>query len=153
MSRESIAGLNAIRVRRLLGDGFSHDLPGRITDRLDVDVWVLDLAGDAYSLLVDDRRVIVVKRTPNWFRQNFSVAHELGHLADDSLCDEDLSEAQSKHELDANAFAAELLMPEAELRSFDWKQLRLWVLAERIWEWGVSTKALEIRLKSSAFVG
>ncbi|WP_454227233.1 ImmA/IrrE family metallo-endopeptidase [Propioniciclava flava] len=90
MSRASVAGLGAAGVRRLLGDGFTHDFPGRITERLDVDVWVLDLTGDAYSIVADGRRVIVAKRTPNWFRQNFSIAHELGHLAADSLCDESL---------------------------------------------------------------
>ena len=74
MSRASVAGLGAAGVRRLLGDGFTHDLPGRITGRLDVDVWVLDLTGDAYSIVADGRRVIVAKRTPNWFRQNFSIA-------------------------------------------------------------------------------
>lgn len=147
MSRASVAGLGAAGVRRLLGDGFTHDLPGRITERLDVDVWVLDLTGDAYSIVADGRRVIVAKRTPNWFRQNFSIAHELGHLAADSLCDESLGDA-GDHEAAANAFAAEFLMPEAELRSFDWQRLSLPVLAEHLWEWGISTQALSVRLRS-----
>lgn len=145
--RESIAGSDAHRVRHLLGDGFTHDLPGRVTQVLDVDVWVLDLTGDAYSLMIDGRRVVVAKRTPNWFRQNFSVAHELGHFAAHTLCDESL-DAAGDHEAAANGFAAELLMPEAQLRSFDWHQLNLEVLAEQIWEWGISTHALAVRLRS-----
>lgn len=147
MSRISVVGLDAAATRRLLGDGFPHDLPGRITERLDVDVWVVDLSGDAYSLMADGRRVIVAKRTPNWFRQNFSVVHELGHLAADSLCDEFLSDADV-HEAAANAFAAEVLMPEAELQSFDWRRLSLSLLAEHVWEWGISTQALAVRLRS-----
>lgn len=147
MSRVSVAGLGAAAARRLLGDGFTHDLPGRITQSLDVDVWVLDLKGDAYSLVADGRRVIVAKRTSNWFRQNFSIAHELGHLAVDSLCDDSLGDA-GDHEAAANAFAAELLMPEAELRSFDWQRFSLPVLAEHLWEWGISTQALSVRLRS-----
>lgn len=147
MTRRSISGLDATSARHILGGRFAHDLPGRITRRLDVDVWVLDITGDAYSLLVEGRRVIVVKRTPNWFRQNFSVAHELGHLAAESLCDESL-DPTSAHEAAANRFAAELLLPQAELQSFDWHQFSLSVLAEHIWEWGISTQALAARLRS-----
>lgn len=147
MRRHSVQGLDAARMRHLLGEGFTHDLPGRVTQRLDVDVWVLDLAGPGYSMLVDGQRVLVVKRTPNWFWQNFSVAHELGHFAAESLSDESLTEA-GDHEQAANAFAAELLMPEAELRSFDWQQISLGVLAEQLWEWGSSTQALAVRLRS-----
>ncbi len=147
MRRHAIQGLDAAQLRHLLGEGFTHDLPGRVTQRLDVDVWVLDLTGPAYSLLVEGQRVVVVKRTSNWFWQNFSVAHELGHLAAESLCDESLSEAGG-HEAAANAFAAELLMPEAELRSFEWQQISLGVLAEHVWEWGISTQALAVRLRS-----
>ncbi|WP_454227169.1 hypothetical protein [Propioniciclava flava] len=39
-------------------------------------------------------------------------------------------------------------MPEAELRSFDWQRLSLPVLAEHLWEWGISTQALSVRLRS-----
>jgi Zn-dependent peptidase ImmA (M78 family) len=134
-------------VRVLLGEDFSHDLPERVTEKLDVDVLVLDLTGDGYTVVVDGHSAVVVKRTTSWFRQNFSIAHELAHLAAGSLCDVALSGSDATEE-SANAFAAELLLPEAQLRSLDWAQIELPVLAERLWHWGVSTQALAVRLKS-----
>lgn len=147
MSRSSVEGLGVAEARTLLGDGFSHDMPGRLTERVGVDIWVLDLTGDAYSLVIDGQGVIVVKRTPYWFRQNFSLAHELGHLVAGSLGDTALNDSTG-HEAAANAFGAELLMPAAEVRAFDWSRISLPILADQLWAWGVSTQALSVRLQS-----
>jgi hypothetical protein len=55
------------------------------------------------------RAVIAVPATGSWFRENWDIAHELGHLTmghhDDGLNPGDASQ----HEAAANAFAAELL--------------------------------------------
>ena len=131
----------------MLGEDFSLDLVARVSERLDVDVLVVDLQGDGYTGAVEARSVILVKRTTSWFRQNFSIAHELGHLTSGSLCDGQLSKADAS-EGAANHFAAELLMPEAELRSIDWDNIALPILADRLWRWGVSTHALDVRLRS-----
>lgn len=147
MNRAAVAGLGPSDLRAHLGDDLSHALPERVTERLAVDVLVVDLAGDGYTLVVGERSVIVVKRTPSWFRQNFSIAHELGHLAVASLCNGQLH-SEDPAETAANQFAAELLMPESQVRSLDWAHIALPVLAERLWHWGVSTQALEVRLKA-----
>lgn len=139
-------GLSPKEVRHLLGEDLSQDLVNRVTERLDVDVLVLDLSGDGYTLAVGGRSVIIVKRTPYWFRQNFSIAHELGHLATGDLCEGRLM-SDDAVEVAANSFAAELLMPEAEIRSINWETIDLGVLADRLWNWGVSTKALDVRLQ------
>ncbi len=76
----------------------------------------------------DDRQVIGVNASHAVTRQRFTIAHELGHLLlherrkliVDShiyLRDDRSSMGTHEEEVDANAFAAELLMPEAIVRS------------------------------------
>jgi hypothetical protein len=54
--------------------------------------------------------------------------------------------AADQHEATANAFAAELLLPAAELKSVDWDAIGDDDLAALVWEWGVSVDALSRRL-------
>jgi hypothetical protein len=71
---------------------------------------------------------------------------ELGHLTmghhDDDLGPGDASQ----HEAAANAFAAELLLPAAELKAVAWDVIGDHELAALVWEWGVSVDALCGRL-------
>jgi len=70
--------------------------------------------------------VIYVNRTHPKVRQRFTIAHELGHIVrghladgDDELIENEMrfrSEAWNSEEREANAFAAELLMPERWVR-------------------------------------
>jgi hypothetical protein len=46
----------------------------------------------------------------------------------------------------ANAFAAELLMPETMIRSMSWTDTNPHLIAEHVWKMGVSTQALRTRL-------
>jgi hypothetical protein len=93
------------------------------------------------------RSVIVLKETGNWFYENWSIAHELAHVLSG-----DLSEitgdacGNPAAEKRANAFAAELLLPEKVVRSFDWWKVEIGVVARLLWDRGVSTKALINRL-------
>jgi Zn-dependent peptidase ImmA (M78 family) len=74
------------------------------------------------------------------------MAHELGHLVG-SHHGEGLPQAErDRDDAFANAFAAELLLPRAQLASVTWDQLDAAGLAELIWLWGVSTDALARRL-------
>lgn len=71
----------------------------------------------------------------------FNVAHELGHL----LMHEDQAHGDLQIEREANQFAAELLLPEAVMRTIlppriDWSRL-----ARLSTEWGVSVKSLVYR--------
>jgi len=128
-----------------LGDDFSHDLADLVPDCLGIDVVVVDLVGGGYSIVVANRPVIITKLTSNWFFQNYSIAHELGHLTSNSVCDQTQSD---NAERTANLFAAELLMPESAIQSIDWESISLADLADRVWHWGTSTQALRTRLKA-----
>lgn len=100
---------------------------------------------DAFSVPFSDRPVIVLgkdKGRPD--RSRWDCGHELGHLV---MHDPDTQ--RSRHlEDQANWFAAELLLPSAEVRdllpsSADWK-----VLADLKVSWGVSMNALLQRAKA-----
>ena len=147
MSSEDLVGKSPAEVRIQLGDEFSLDFVERVQERLGIDVLVLDLQGDAYCLEVAGRLVLVLKRTLHWFRQNFSIAHELGHVAQGSL--HGISNSQARHgEQEANAFAAELLMPADALRSMSWDAMTDTLFADLLWRLGVSTEALRIRVEA-----
>lgn len=133
-------------VRVLLGSGFAHCMPDRVEQRLGVDVIVADMAGSGYSVEVAGRTVVLAQRTTVWGRQNFTIAHELGHLAAGSLCDGSTPNAEG--EKDASRFAAQLLAPRSDLLGVEWSGIDLRELAELIWEWGITTAALKVRLRS-----
>jgi Zn-dependent peptidase ImmA (M78 family)/transcriptional regulator with XRE-family HTH domain len=102
---------------------------------------------DAYSFDSRLRPVIVlnpIKR--DYYRQRFDVAHELGHL----IMHADAEPGGRIVEEQAHRFAAELLMPAAQLR----EQLpaamsaRAWIALARLKEqWGVSIQALLYRAR------
>ncbi len=56
-----------------------------------------------------------------WCRRRFTIAHEIGHLKFDTLCNKH-TESQSIIEQECNVFAAELLMPR-ELLKEDFKKI------------------------------
>ena len=102
---------------------------------------------DGLAIEVVGRTAIVVGETGNWFFENWSIAHELGHVARGDLsergtaaCDDPAAERA------ANAFAAELLLPEATVRAQRWGEMSMSALAQFVWEYGVSTNALQTRL-------
>lgn len=130
--------------RRELGDHFVRGFSDRIETVYGVDVV---RAGDVqtdYALKIGERDVIVVAATDAWFRENWSLAHELGHIAHSHLQDTD--EDRARTEPAANAFAADLLLPEAEVRGVEWSTVDALELGRLLWGWGVSTTALRHRL-------
>ena len=91
--------------------------------------------GDLSGLLYPENGKIIIginsRHSKN--RQRFTIAHEIGHLklhSPDLYVDRNFSvhrdqrssEATDKSEIQANRFAAELLMPEEMIRS-DWAEL------------------------------
>ena len=130
-----------------------------------VAIYRQDLEDSVSGVLVvkNGRGVIGVNEGHHPNRQRFSIAHELGHyllhpdagsvFVDRSpvfFRDKTSSEGVEEQEIDANAFAAELLMPEEDLKAqldgrpidaFDDVSVRR--LATRF---GVSAQALTIRL-------
>ena len=78
----------AARARAALGKDFISCFYDRVESALGVEVIVVPLRGDGYSLTLGGRKVIVLAATERWFRSNFTLAHELGHLLveGDSVC-------------------------------------------------------------------
>lgn len=129
------------------GEGFVRDLATHVETAFGIDIVRIPGLEREYSVEVVGRSVILVNETPNWFRENFGIAHELAHLLrgdlaaiDDSACDD------SSAERAANAFAAELLMPQASLAAFPWATADEVTVAGLVWRLGVSTDALRRRL-------
>jgi Zn-dependent peptidase ImmA (M78 family) len=114
----------------------------------------------------DNKSVVVVNSNHHKNRQRFTIAHELGHyflhknlanvFFDESLLffrDEQSAQGTKYQEIEANVFAAELLMPEQFLRERiskepldaldDFEQSALTQLANEL---QVSCQALTIRL-------
>lgn len=139
---------HASKIRELLGEEFVRPFAERLEQQLGVDVVRMPDLSTAYSFTVGARRVIAIPATGNWFRENWSMAHELGHLVlghHDEGLSADVSE---KHEASANAFAADLLLPEDVLGQFNWDHIGDPELADAVWWLGVSTDALARRLNS-----
>jgi Zn-dependent peptidase ImmA (M78 family) len=116
---------------------------------------------DSGVLLVKgDKAIVLINEKHHENRQRFSLAHELAHFhlhrqkgVEVFHRDQISSLGTKRIEVEANAFAAELLMPEAELKAwaastkldpldFGFDQ----VIAQKALKLGVSQQALNIRL-------
>lgn len=105
--------------------------------------------------------VIVLARGDSDKRKRFSCAHEIGHYIQRAGADELeyvdhrgplASAGTNAEEIFANQFAANLLMPEREVREFLTQHQReqsarppLWFLAQRF---GVSAEAMNVRVET-----
>jgi Zn-dependent peptidase ImmA (M78 family) len=136
---------SAAALRGALGDDFVRWIADRVEERLDVDVVRIAGLTTDYSFTIGGRQVILLAARANWFRSNWSVAHELAHLA---LRHHDVEDAEGGQEAAANAFAAELLLPRSVLGSVDWQAISPPELARFVWDAGVSCEALVTRLSS-----
>ncbi|ODU04388.1 MAG: hypothetical protein ABS81_10505 [Pseudonocardia sp. SCN 72-86] len=132
-------------IRSALGPDFIRPFAERLERFFEVDVIRVAELSTAYCFTYLGRHVIVIPAVGNWFRENWDIAHELGHLTARPLIDGVVTAAQ---EGAANAFAAELLLPAAGIRRIDWQNITDRDLAGLVWERGVSTKALAKRLAS-----
>lgn len=127
-----------------------------------------DMSGFAYQKAGE--KVIGVNANDGYFRQRFTIAHELGHIfldpRDDLNVDKNFvlqyrnglsSEGTDLKEIEANYFAAELLMPENLLKQdietyknrfggFDFEDDELVKLLAKKYE--VSGQAMSVRLAS-----
>ncbi|WP_159624609.1 ImmA/IrrE family metallo-endopeptidase [Actinomyces sp. zg296] len=133
----------AAEARSALGEGFVSCFYDRVEDALGVEVIVVPLSEDGCSLTLGGHKVIVVAATEHWYRSNFTLAHELGHFLVEGASSLGGQEAEDM----ANAFAADLLMPVERVGSVDWGRATAATVAQLCWEFGVSTQALEVRLR------
>lgn len=132
-------------IRGLLGDEFVRAFADFVEQRLGVDVVrIPDLSTD-YSFIINGRPVVLLSAQPNWFRSNFSLAHELAHLALGHP--ECVESSGGEHERVANGFAAALLLPESMVRAIDWATQTEAQVAGFLWNAGASTESLKIRLE------
>ena len=137
-----------------------------VADHLGVQVDEFDLGCDCSGVLIrqEDRAVIGVNRFDHPNRRRFTIAHEIGHYVLHeretyvdtgyrvNFRDLDSGSGTKSEEIEANRFAAALLMPESMVRrAFDdlafelagTKDDELSALAELF---GVSTQAMAYRL-------
>jgi hypothetical protein len=147
--RDPVAPLPAepAEVREALGEGFVQAFAERTEQALGVDVVRIQGLSTDYSFTIAERRVVLLKAEPLWFRSNWSLAHEIAHLV---LGHHDVTgvHAEAAHEVPANRFAAALLLPEAQMRAIDWAAVDEAAIARHLWTYGVSTEALANRLRS-----
>lgn len=143
----SVKTLTPAVIRARLGDDFAAAFADRVEQTLAVDVVRVPDLSEALTLRFHSHRVIVIGQTPNWFYQNWSVAHELGHIVLDHEDQTGMpASGIDRQEADASAFAAELLLPAEQLRGIDWATCSPSAVAQLVWDWGVSTNALNRRL-------
>ncbi|MEL4503659.1 ImmA/IrrE family metallo-endopeptidase [Luteococcus sp. H138] len=132
--------------RAALGSDFVRPFMERLRD-LGIDVVRVAGLGTSYSLHVGNRAVIAVPENGNWFRENWDMAHELGHLVlGHREVDCTTRNDVDREEAAANAFAAELLLPAEEMRAVDWSSVTPAEVAGQVWARGVSTSALATRI-------
>ncbi|GAA2166880.1 ImmA/IrrE family metallo-endopeptidase [Pedococcus bigeumensis] len=134
-------------IRGALGEGFVQTFADRTEQALKIDVIRIQNLSTDYSFTIGERRVILLKSEPHWFRSNWSLAHEIAHLA---LRHHNVTgkHADSQYEAPANRFASELLLPEQVIRNVDWAACDEADLARHLWAYGVSTEALANRLST-----
>lgn len=114
---------------------------------------------NASGFLLPEHKIIFVNKTESPGRKRFTIAHEIGHFvlkhnntnifeySTNALQRNNLSsKGQDPQEIEANAFAAELLMPENLFR-FLCEDVGL-SDQELAYEFGVTTNDVEIRKES-----
>lgn len=135
---------NPENLRGELGPDFVRRFAEVIEEQLDIDVIRMPGITTDYSLTIGKRGIIVLAASQHWFRNNWSLAHELAHLA--LAHHDDTGSASPRHETSADRFATALLLPQDTLAAVDWTTIGRADLAGFIWNAGISTKALAIRL-------
>ena len=139
-----LQGKTPEEVWEMLGERIMIDFSSQVEERLEIDVVQIGLKAGGTCLSLASRPVIVVPRTDNWFRQVFAIAHEIGHIANDTTIKRD--DEISEQERGANRFAADLLMPKVQVERLVEGKVEPARFAKFLWDWGVSVAALVNRL-------
>jgi Zn-dependent peptidase ImmA (M78 family)/transcriptional regulator with XRE-family HTH domain len=134
------------QLRGRLGQSFVRHFADAVETQLGVDVIRIPGLTTDYSLTIGQRAVVLLATMPSWFRSNWSLAHELGHLA---LGHHDgYASTNKKNEGPADQFAANLLLPSDLMTDVNWRDMDERGFVRFLWETGVSTEALKNRLAS-----
>src|SRR5699024_10199850 len=139
-AQSSLVPADLDEARHALGADFVRDLLERLEERCGIDMVRVSALSTSYSFHVGERAGIAIPGQGNWFRENWDMAHELGHLV---LGHERVIQHEGEvdgPEREANAFAAELLLPKNEMEKVDWVAVSAEELSSKVWQWGVSTR-------------
>lgn len=136
--------------RAVLAEEFGYEWPRFFADAVEqvfgVDVVKVDLAdGAGYSMSLTTGIIIVVPTSNFWGRQNWTIAHELGHIARGEFTPIE-QKAAADTESAANDYAAQLLLPKERLSEAHAAAMDPARLATFLWDTGVSLDALNRRL-------
>jgi Zn-dependent peptidase ImmA (M78 family) len=157
VSFQQEAQLDAEGILRSIWGGYIFPVdPIQIARKLGISVVDAHLAGDVAGAIVkEDGKdpVILLNEADHPNRKRFTAAHEIGHFirrSDDSFEYVDRRDTLSTmgtnpDEIYANAFAANLLMPESEVRRLHDERVSDLEMALRF---GVSRDAMNVRLSS-----
>ncbi len=138
--------------RKILAD-FSMKAPIYVKDiarLLNIDICTLPLTGNLSAALLPEEHgyyCIVVKASDSEERRNFSIAHEIGHWSLHRFLNRAFScnkDTRGPLESEANAFAAELLMPKEAVFEMYQDGLSINDIALCL---GVSRQAVEVRIR------
>lgn len=132
--------------RTQLGDNFVRTLLDDVETKFGIGVIRVPELSTAYSFTIGGTAIIAIPASGNWFRENWDIAHELGHLVHGHTDTGITDRTRDLHEWAANNFAAELLMPAEEMHAHDWANMSASALATLVWDLGVSTKAVANRV-------
>lgn len=174
MNRQQIKNI----VDVILGENHLREFPvnlNKIAKSIDAHVEIAQLKDglSGFAFQQNGTKFIGISSTDGALRQRFTFAHELGHIFlhkndavnyDTGLMmmrDDRSTNGSDEKEIEANRFAAELLMPEDEVRKdmskaedidflHDNESTRLFIkkLAEK---YGVSSKAMNVRISALYF--
>ncbi|MFC0313720.1 helix-turn-helix domain-containing protein [Gordonia phosphorivorans] len=134
-------------LRVALGTDFVGRFAERVETAFDVDVVKMPELTTSYSTKLEGvRGLIVLVADAFWYRNNWSLAHELGHLALGHAEGEVSDAERQRQEAAADTFAADLLLPRSVMSGVDWTEVSVPEVAAFLWRHGVSTWALRRRL-------
>lgn len=165
MPSTTAAGRKAQSILRQFGAGTVPVDVNEIAQKLDISIFFEPLEESISGMLVirQGRAAIGVNESHHPHRQRFTIAHELGHFllhqeatkvfVDSTLTfyrDERSSDGIYQQEIEANTFAAELLLPEQAVRAaFSQSNIDIFddvAIARLAARFDVSAQALMIRL-------
>lgn len=127
---------------------------------INVEIEALPPGFDGLSWSRNGFRLILISNSGSWTRQQFTLAHELGHIlagdAQDLRVDVDVMSSAMRRgdtEMRANSFAASFLMPERDVKESAAKNFDEDSFARMVGRLGVSPSALSWRLLNLGLVG
>ncbi len=130
-----------------------------ICGNLNICIQEENIKSEGYLICENGKSTIIVKKSSDYHRKTFSIAHELGHffLPEHSKsifgCTyEDMSFKTKKGlEIEANKFASQLLMPKQFIKEEIKGDIDLNFICEEATKFNVSLSAMAIRLTQLAY--